>query len=168
VALAEVQPSRLPELDEVRDAVRSDIVEETALEKARATAAEVRAKAEKAGLEKAADALGLVRKETLSPTGPGQPLGDLGTGIALDTVAFSLPEGELSDPVRVADGWGVLRVLERQGFDSAAFEEEKPRVVASLRQQKQGEAFQAYLGAARERYEIRQNPEAYRRAVGRE
>jgi hypothetical protein len=68
----------------------------------------------------------------------------------------------------VADGWGVLRVLERQGFDSAAFEEEKPRVVASLRQQKQGEAFQAYLGAARERYEIRQNPEAYRRAVGRE
>ena len=128
----------------------------------------MKARAEKVGLEKAAAAAGLVRKETLSPTGPGQPLGDLGTGIALDTVAFSLPEDTLSDPVRVADGWGVLRVLEHKAFDPEAFAQERPRVVASLRQQKQGEAFQAYIGAARERYEIQQNPEAYRRALGRE
>jgi peptidyl-prolyl cis-trans isomerase D len=168
VALEEVQPSRLPDLAEVRDAVRDDIVEEKALEKARALAAEVKERAEKVGLERAASAADLVRKETLSPTGPGQPLGDLGTGIGLDQVAFSLPEGELSDPVRVADGWGVLRVLESQGFAPEEFEREKPRVVASLRQQKEGEAFQAYLGAARERYEIRQYPDAYRRALGRE
>ncbi|MCG6925811.1 MAG: SurA N-terminal domain-containing protein [Acidobacteria bacterium] len=168
VALAEVEPSRLPELAEVRDQVRADLVDEAALEKAHALAVDVKARAEKIGLERAATAADLVRKETLSPTGPGQPLGDLGTGIALDEVAFSLPEGTLSDPVRVADGWGILRVRERQDFDAEAFAEEKPRVVASLRQQKQGEAFQAYLGAARERYEIRQNPEAYRRALGRE
>ena len=168
VALAEVQPSRLPELAEVRDDVRGDLVAEAALEKAHALALDVKAQAEKVGLERAATAADLVRKETLSPTGPGQPLGDLGTGIALDEVAFSLPEGTLSEPVRAADGWGVLRVLERQDFDTEAYAQEKPRVVASLRQQKQGEAFQAYIGAARERYEIRQNPEAYRRALGRE
>ncbi len=168
VALAEVQPSRLPELAEVRDEVRGEIIEETALEKARTLAAEVKAQAEKVGLERAATAADLVRKETLSPAGPGQPLGDLGTGLAIDQVAFSLPEGEISDPVRAADGWGILRVLERQGFDAEAFAQEKPRVVASLRQQMEGEAFQAYIGAARERYEIRQNPEAYRRALGRE
>ena len=131
-------------------------------------AVDVKARAEKIGLERAATAADLVRKETLSPTGPGQPLGDLGTGIALDEVAFSLPEGTLSDPVRAADGWGILRVIERQDFDTEAYAQEKPRVVASLRQQRQGEAFQAYIGAARERYEIRQNPEAYRRALGRE
>jgi peptidyl-prolyl cis-trans isomerase D len=168
VSLDEVQPSRVPELDEVRDEVRNDIVEEAAFEKARTVAAEVKAQAEKAGLERAAAAADLVRKETLAPTASGQPLGDLGTGIALDAVAFSSAEGKLSDPVRVADGWGVLRVLEREAFDAEAFAQEKPRVVASLRQQKQGEVFQAYMGAARERYDIRQNPEAYRRALGRE
>ena len=168
VALAEVQPSRLPELAEVRDDVRGDLVAEAALEKAHALAIDVKAQAEKVGFERAATAADLVRKETLSPTGPGQPLGDLGTGIALDEVAFSLPEGTISDPVRAADGWGILRVLERQDFDTEAYAQEKPRVVASLRQQKQGEAFQAYIGAARERYEVRQNPEAYRRALGRE
>jgi len=168
VALDEIQPSRLPERDEVRDEVRDDIVEEAAFERARAAAAGVKGRAETIGLERAAAAVDLVRKETLSPTGRGQPLGDLGTGIALDEVAFSLPEETLSDPVRATDGWAILRVLERQGFDTEAFAQEKPRVVASLRQQKQGEVFQAYIGAARERYDIRRNPEAYRRALGRD
>ena len=158
----------MPELGDVVERVRQDIVIETVGYMAHTLAARVRDRAVKVGLERAASAEDLVRKETLSPTGPGQPLGDLGTGIALDTVAFSLPEGEISDPVRAADGWGVMRVLERTGFDTEAFAQEKPRVVASLRQQKQGEAFQAYIGAARERYEIQQNPEAYRRALGRE
>ncbi|MGD8894403.1 MAG: SurA N-terminal domain-containing protein [Acidobacteriota bacterium] len=168
IALAEIQPSRLPDLEEARDRVRADIVEEEALEKAHALAEQVRDRAKRVGLERAASAAGLVRKETLSPTSPGQPLGDLGTGFALDEVAFSLPEETLSDPVRTADGWAILRVTERQGFDAEAFEREKPRVAAALRQQAQGEAFQAYIAAAHERYEIRRNPEAYRRALGRD
>jgi peptidyl-prolyl cis-trans isomerase D len=168
VALAGVEPARIPELDEVRDRVRGDIVEETALEGAHELAGRVRRRAEAVGLERAATAVGLVRKETLSPVAPGQPLGDLGTGFGLDEAAFSLPEGTLSDPVRTADGWAVLRVTERQSFDPETFEREKPRLVASLRQQKQGEAFQAYVGSARERYEVWRNPEAYRRALGRD
>jgi peptidyl-prolyl cis-trans isomerase D len=167
VALDEVQPSRVPELDEVRDEVREDLVKERAFAQARELALRVKERAESAGLERAATRLDLVRKETLSPTGRGQTMGDLGTGFALDQVAFSLEPGTLSDPVRVADGWAIVRVLDRTGFDPGAFQEEKPRLMASLRQQKQNEAFQAYLGAARDRYEIRQNPEAYRRALGR-
>ena len=166
IALDEVQPSRMPELDEVRDQVREDVVEDAAFEKARLLAEKVKDRAASAGLEKAASAFDLVRKETLSPVGPGQPLGDLGTGIALDEAAFSLPLDTLSDPVRTADGWAVFRVTSRTGFDAANFEKEKPRVVASLRDQKRNQAFQAYMGAARDRYEIRRNPEAYRRALG--
>jgi peptidyl-prolyl cis-trans isomerase D len=166
VALDEVQPTRVPELDEVRDEVREDLVEERALARARELALRVKKRAGSAGLERAASEVDLVRKETLSPTGWGQPMGDLGTGFALDKVAFTLEPETLSDPVRVADGWAILRVLQRQGFDPVAFEKEKPRLVASVRQQKQSQAFQAYMGAARERYEIRQNPEAYRRAIG--
>jgi peptidyl-prolyl cis-trans isomerase D len=168
VALAGVEPARIPELDEVRDRVRGDIVEETALEGAHELAGRVRRRAEAVGLERAATAVDLVRKETLSPVAPGQPFGDLGAGIGLDEAAFSLPVGALSDPVRTADGWAVLRVTERQSFDPEAFEREKPRLVASLRQQKQDEVFQAYVGSARDRYEVRRYPEAYRRALGRD
>jgi peptidyl-prolyl cis-trans isomerase D len=168
IGLAEIQPSRIPELDEVRDTVRNDIVEEISLAKAHALAVQVRDRARRVGLERAASAAGLVRKETLSPTSPGQPMGDLGTGIALDEAAFSLPVETLSDPVPTADGWAILRVTKREGFDAEAFESEKPRVAAALRAQRQGEAFQAYIGAAQDRYQIRRNNEAYRRALGRD
>ena len=168
IALAEIQPSRLPELDEAGDEVRADLVEEAALEKAYALAVQVRDRAKTVGLERAATGSDLVRKETLSPTAPGQPIGDLGAGVALDEAAFSLPEETLSDPVRTADGWAILRVAQRQGFDAEAFDRERPRVVASLRQQKQGQVFQAYMGSARERYEVRRNSAAYRRALGRD
>jgi len=167
IALDEVQPSRMPELDEVRDQVREDVIEDAAFEEARLLAEKVKERAESADLERAAERFDLVRKETLSPVGPGQPLGDLGTGIALDEAAFALPLDTLSEPVRTADGWAVFRVTSRTGFDAANFEKEKPRIVASLRDQKRSQAFQAYMGAARDRYEIRRNPEAYRRALGR-
>ena len=85
----------------------------------------------------------------------------------VDEAAFSLPEETLSDPVRTADGWAILRVAQRQGFDAEVFDRERPRVVASLRQQKQGQVFQAYMGSARERYEVRRNAAAYRRALER-
>jgi peptidyl-prolyl cis-trans isomerase D len=166
ITLDEVQPSRVPELEEVRDRVRQDIVDETARARARALAERVRDRAETVGLERAASAEDLVRKETLSPTGPGQPLGDLGTGLALDEAAFSLPLETLSDPVPTADGWAILRVTSRTDVDAEEFAREKPRVMASLRQQKSTEAFQAYMSSARDRYEVRSNPEAYRRALG--
>jgi peptidyl-prolyl cis-trans isomerase D len=168
VALDEVQPSHLPELKDVRDKVRSDIVEERALEEARALAASVRAKAETVGLEKAATAAGLVRKETPALTGRGQPLGDLGTGFALEQAAYSLPEKTLSEPVRLASGWAILRVLERKAFDPVEFAKQKDQITASLRKQMQQELFRAYLLAARERYQVKRNAQAWRRAIGEE
>ncbi len=166
VALSEIQPARMPELKEVRDKVRSDLVEAGALEQARAVAERIKAKAETVGLEKAAAGEGLVRKETPSLSGRGQPLGDLGTGFALEQAAFSLPEKTLSDPVRTSSGWAVLRVLERKVADAAEFARQRDQVIASLREQKRSELFRAYLLAARERYQITRNAKAYRRAIG--
>jgi peptidyl-prolyl cis-trans isomerase D len=168
VALAEVQPAHAAELKDVQERVRSELVLEGALAKARESAGELRAKAETQGLEKAATALGLVRKETPSLTGRGQPLGDLGTGLGLEEAAFALPEKTLSAPVRTAAGWAVLRVLEKKPFDAAELQRQKPALRAALRQQRQQELFRAFLVAARDRYEITRNAEAYRRAVGQE
>jgi parvulin-like peptidyl-prolyl cis-trans isomerase-like protein len=168
VSLAEVQPPRTPTLADVHDKVRADLVDEGAFERARAAAAAVKAKAEKDGLEKAASAAGLVRKETPSLTGRGQPLGDLGTGAVLEEAAFSLPERQLSDPVRTSAGWAVVGVLEKKPFEPAAYASQKGEIAASLRQQKQQELFRAFLTAARDRYEITRNAKAYARALGQE
>jgi len=168
IALAEVQPARGPELQDVKERVRGELVDEAALAKALETSVQLRAKAESAGLEKAASALQLVRKETPSLTGRGQPLGDLGTGLALEEAAFALPEKALSAPVRTLSGWALLRVLEKKPFDAAEFDRQKAALRAGLRQQRQSELFRAFLIAARDRYEISRNAEAYKRALGQE
>jgi peptidyl-prolyl cis-trans isomerase D len=168
VSLAEIQPSRGPALEDVRNKVRADLVDERAFEEARAAAAAVKARAETAGLEKAATAAGLVRKETPALTGRGQPLADLGTGGALEEAAFSLPEKTLSDPVRTAAGWAVLRVIEKKPFEAAELARQKAQIAASLRRQKQAELFRAFVVEARDRYEVTRNAQAYRRALGQD
>jgi peptidyl-prolyl cis-trans isomerase D len=167
VALTEIQPSRLPELADVQDKLRSTILDEKAFALAKAEAAAVRATAERDGLEKAATSRKLVRKETPGLVGRGQPLGDLGTGAGLEEAAFSLPEKTLSEPVRTQGGYAVIRVVEKKAFDPAAFVREKASLEAGLRQQKQGQLFQAYLSEARDRYAIERNAEAFKRVMGR-
>jgi peptidyl-prolyl cis-trans isomerase D len=154
IALAEIQPARVPALTEVQDKVKADIAKERTAERARQRATELRARAEKDGLEKAATALGLVRKETPSPVGRGTALGDLGASQALEQAAYELPVGGLSEPVRVGDGYAVLRVLEKKAFDQAAFEKEKDAVAASLRESRKQQLFRAYMTQARQRFPV--------------
>ena len=168
VSLLEIQPARLPALADVQDRVKADLVEERAFAGARAAAAAVKAKAERVGLEKAAASASLVRKEMPSLAGRGQPLGDLGTGAALEEIAFSLPEKATSEPVRAASGWAVLRVIEKKPFDPEELARQRAQIAASLRRQKQGELFQAFVVTARDRYEVARNAQAYRRALGQE
>jgi len=165
VALEEIQPSRVPELKDVQARVRADLVEEKALARARELAAQVRAKAEKDGLDKAAAGLGLVRKETPALVGRGQPLAELGSTAALEEAAYSLPEKTLSEPVRAAGGYAIIRVLEKKPFDPAAFEKEKPSITTSLRGEKKQQLFQSFLEQARQRYPVERNLSALQRAV---
>ena len=154
VALSEIQPSRVPALAEVQEKVKADLAKERAAERAGVRAAELRARAEKDGLEKAATALGLVRKETPTPVGRGLALGDLGASLALEQAAYELPVGGLSQPVRVGDGYAVLRVLEKKPFDPAAFAKEKDAVAAGLREQRKQQLFRAYMTQARQRFPV--------------
>jgi peptidyl-prolyl cis-trans isomerase D len=165
IVLAEIQPPRLPDLKDVQDQVKADLAQEKASARARALAEEVKAKAEKLGLDKAAAASGLVRKESPSLTGRGSPLGDLGTGAALEDVAFSLPEKTLSDPVPTTSGYAILRVLERKAFDPAAFATQKPQIASGMRQQKKNELFQAYLNQARDRYRVDRQADVMKRTL---
>ncbi len=165
IRLAEVQESRLPDLGEVKDAVVADLKLEGALERARQLAEQVRSAAERGGLERAASRSDLVRKETPALVARGQALAELGTGAALEDMAFSLEEDELSGVVRVADGWAVLRALEKKPFDPALFEQQKQQVGDSLRDRKANQRFQAYIDSARDRFPVEIIPDAWERVT---
>jgi peptidyl-prolyl cis-trans isomerase SurA len=138
----------------VQARVKADLAKERAAERARQRAADLRARAEKDGLEKAAAGLGLVRKETPTPVGRGMALGDLGASMALEQAAYELPVGGLSEPVRVGAGFAVLRVLEKKPFDPATFAKEKDAVAASLRDARRQQLFRAYMTQARQRFPV--------------
>jgi peptidyl-prolyl cis-trans isomerase D len=166
VALAEVQAPRLPELKDVQDKVRSDVENDKAQERARAVAADLRGRAEKLGLDKAAQALGLVRKETQNLVSRGQPIGDLGTSAALDDAAFALTERVLSDPLPATGGVAIVRVTEKKAFDAAEYARQKDALLTALRQQRQRDLFDAFLAEARKRVDVERRPDVMRRVVG--
>jgi peptidyl-prolyl cis-trans isomerase D len=161
IALAEIQPSRVPELKDVRDQVRADILAEKALAQALVKSEQLRRRAEASGLDKAAAEMKLVRKETPGLVSRGQAFGDLPAGAALDEAAFALPEKALSGPISVEGGYAILRVLERKNPDPLASDKQKAELARSLREERSSQAFQAYLGQLRERYKV----ERYRNAL---
>jgi peptidyl-prolyl cis-trans isomerase D len=166
ISLAEVKPPRVPELAEVEGRVKTDVLRKKALDLARQRAEEVRAKAG-AGLDKAASALGLTRKETTEHVHRGEPFGDVvGAGAGLEDAAFNASSGQLSEPVAVANGYVVFRVTEKKPFDVGAFEKEKGPVAATLRAQKRQELFAAYMAQARQRIPIERRPDVLRRITG--
>ena len=71
-------PRALPDLTDVQEKVKADLVEEKAFAEAAALAADLRARAEKTDLEKAAAALSPRAQGKPGLVGRGQPLGDLG------------------------------------------------------------------------------------------
>jgi hypothetical protein len=157
VLLAEVLPAQVPPLADVKEKVKGEILEEKAVERSRLVATDLKTRSEKLGLEKAALALALVRKETQGLVGRGQPLGDLGDSAVVEEAAFGLAEKTLSEPVRTAGGYAVLRLLEKKPFDPAAFEKEKSGIQSSLRETKRNQFFQTFLSAARQRVSVDRN-----------
>jgi peptidyl-prolyl cis-trans isomerase D len=165
ISVQDVQAPRASDFKEVQDRVKADLQQEKAFEAARAKAADLKARAASASLEKAAAGLELVRKETPGLVSRGQPLGDLGTSVALDEAAFALEPSVLSDPVRVPGGWAVIRVTEKKGFDPVAFATDKASLIASLRAQRREELFRSFMQEARKRVTVQRNVEAFRRAM---
>jgi peptidyl-prolyl cis-trans isomerase D len=166
VALGAINAPRLPELAQVVDRVKSDVITAKAMAIAKNRADEVRGKAASAGLEKAADGVGLTRKETPQLVSRGQPIGDLPAGVGLDEAAFALPVKTLSEPIRVTNGYAIVRVLEKKSVDPAAFEKDRASFESSLRENRRSQLFQAYLTQARQRYAIEKRPEAFRNLIG--
>ena len=73
------------------------------------------------------------------PSGPGEPVGDLGNSPELRDLLLHLQKGEVSTPVRIERGFVILTVKDILPAHAAILAEVHDKVLADYRQEKSGE-----------------------------
>jgi peptidyl-prolyl cis-trans isomerase SurA len=123
---------------------------DAARKKAEALAAEAR----KPGVDFAA----LAKAKSEGPSAAdGGDLGYFKRGVmvpAFERVAFSLNEGEVSEPVRTQFGWHILKVEEKRAVDVAPFEQVKGELEAKLKMQKTEKYVEQYVQELRQKASV--------------
>lgn len=155
------QDPYIPKLDEVKAKVRDDVLKEKAIAAARQKAASVDAalKAQGADFDKIAKGAGLEAKTT-DLIARGAPIGDLGTSPAVDEVAFSLPQGAVSDPIVTDTGAAIVKVVDRQEPTAADFAKQSDSVRTEMLNDLKNKFFSAYMSKAQKRMKITINRDA--------
>jgi peptidyl-prolyl cis-trans isomerase D len=156
IEAVEEKPARIPELAEILDAVRAKALEARQSDLARQEAERIlKAAREGEALDALAKTRGLqVEKSGLF--GRQEPITPIGASLQLSEAVFKLSEASPwpEQVFNVNNAWYVVRLAERQAPDAAGFDGQKDRIVNQLRQQQQGEAFEALLAQLRSRSEI--------------
>ena len=152
--LVEKKDPRVPEFDEVKDKVAQAVKNEKAKQQIEQTArqlatsvngaAELKAAAEKAGLEsQTADAYKL-----------GSPLGVAGTSAAADEAIYKLKAGEVDkEPIKIGDNWVVVGTTKRTDADLADFAKQRDSLMQSAVSERRNQVFEDYIGAVQQRLE---------------
>ncbi len=161
-ALAElkaIEPERPAAFEEVRAEIEKDVLDALKKDRARARLREVaaslkddwNAEASKLGLEyKLVDAH---KKE--------QYLSLVGERPGIDTLVFSLPLKQVSEPQAVDEGYAVFRVLERKEVTREEFDKTKATERDGLLEQKQNKFLSSYMAKAREEKKVRINYDTF-------
>jgi peptidyl-prolyl cis-trans isomerase D len=164
ITLAEIKPSYLPALDEVKDKVRDDVIRAKAVEVARQKA-ETMARTARSNFAAAAKAAGVEVKTTDLVT-RGSALPEIGVNGAVDDAVFGLKAGETTGPIQTDTAVVVARVAERQDVDEAKIATERDTVRSELLRQRREQFFMSYMAKARAKLDIRYEDAAIRALLG--
>ncbi|MFL5353688.1 peptidylprolyl isomerase [Archangium sp.] len=100
----------------------------------------------------------LAKKKSEGPSASdGGDLGFFRRGVmvpAFEKVAFTLKEGEVSEPVRTQFGWHVLKVEEKRSVDVAPFEQVKGELENRLKLQKTEKFVEQYVNELRQKASV--------------
>ena len=156
ISLTGTEPERVPTLDEVKARVRDDVVKGKAADTARQRAAAVSAQLKGDNFDAAAKSAGLEVKTT-DLIARGAPIGDVGVSPAVEAVAFTLPAGKVSDPIRTDNGAVVVKVLERKDVTPAELAAGKKEIREQMLNERKNRFYGSYMTKAREKMRINRN-----------
>jgi peptidyl-prolyl cis-trans isomerase D len=159
------QDPYIPKLDEVKARVRDEVVKQRARDLSKEKAVELAAKIKSApDFEKAAKAAGFEAKTT-DLIARDSPIPDLGVAPAVDDVAFSLPQGAVSDAIPTDNGTAVIKVIEKKEVTPSDWTAAKDRFRDELLTERRNRFFGAYMVKAKQRMKIEVNRETLQRVV---
>jgi peptidyl-prolyl cis-trans isomerase D len=165
ITLLNKQDPYVPQLPEVKDRVREEVVTQKARDLSKQKAGELAAKLKSTpDFEKTAKAAGVESKTTELLTRES-PLPDLGAAPAVEEAAFKLPVGATSDPIATANGTAIIKVLEKQEVSPADLAKVKDKFREELLADRRNRFFSAYMAKAKQRMKIEVNRETVQRVV---
>jgi peptidyl-prolyl cis-trans isomerase D len=160
IRLDQVLAPKIPEVAEVKDEVRRDLIRHQAREKAREAARLLAADAGRTDLAKAAARAKATRIETKGLVGRGQAFTEIPQSSTLEDQAFGLEDKQLSGPLDTPTGVAIVRVIEKKTSDESALVQQRESIREGLIAAKKDRLFSSYLQTLTDRYPITQNAEA--------
>ena len=152
------QDAYVPKLDEVKAKVRDEVVKKKATDVARQKAASIGAQMKSGDFNAAAKAAGLEVKTT-DFIARGAPIGDVGVSPAVDSVAFAMQPGAVSDPIVTDNGTVIVKMLERQDPPATDVASGKATLKTELVNERRSRFYASYMTKARERMKVNINRE---------
>jgi peptidyl-prolyl cis-trans isomerase D len=156
ITVTGTQPERMPNLDEVRNRVRDDVIKSKAVDTARQRAAAAAAQLKAGNFEAAAKAAG-VEAKTTELIARGAAIADAGISPAIDAVAFKLPAGAVSDPINTDTGAVIVKVLERKDVTPEEVTAGRQQLRDELLSERKNRFFSSYMTKAKEKMRININ-----------
>ncbi len=165
IALTEIKPPYAPQLAEVKDKVKEDVVRVKAVDVARAKAAAMAAAAKTGAFAAAAKSAG-VDVKTTDFVNRGFAYPETGVSGAIDTAVFALPKGGTSDAIPTDNAVVVAHVVDKQDMNPLTFAGERDSLRDQLLQQRRQEFFASYMAQAKKKMKIDFNMDAIKTLVG--
>jgi len=165
LAVSEKKDPYVPKLDEVKEKVRQDVIRVKAAEMSQQRAGEIAVSLKAAkDFAAAAKAQGLEAKPTELVT-RGAALPDVGTSPEVDKVAFALPKGGVSDPIRTADGTVIVRVIEREEVTPEKWKSARETFRDDLLNERRTRFFTAYMMKVKDKIKVEVKSDVLRRIL---
>ena len=156
----------VPQMDEVKDRVREDVVRNKARELSRQKAASIAAALRGAkDFAAAAKAQGLEAKDT-ELLARESAIPDIGIAPEVDKAAFALPVGGVSEPIVTADSAVIVKVTQREDVTPDKFAAAKETFRDELLNERRSKFFASYLNKAKQNMKINIFADVARKAIG--
>ncbi len=156
VKMEKVEAPRPAAFEEVSQDVEKDMRASKRKEGTFQKIRESRAQVEGKNWEEIAPKLGLELK-SVAEHKKEQYLGVIGESPEIDRLAFSLPIGQISEPVEFATGYALVQVLERKEASREEFEKNKATELTNFLETRKNRFLQAYIDKLRAERKVRIN-----------